>query len=103
MENENKIEELKEKIFNLNTVIEYLNTRIDNLIDNKSEFVYKLFRYNYITHRQGTEDIYEEYVLLYVPKDASYNNNLSVIFNKKNKNYYHEIQRDSIKELTILF
>lgn len=62
------------------------------------EFVYKLFRYNYIYHIQGTKERGTEYALLYVPKDSTFNNN-----ERRNENYYHEIDIGSIEDLTICF
>lgn len=66
-------------------------------------FVYKLFRYNYTYYVQGTEEHDTEYALLYVPEDASFNNNRSTLFRRRNKKYYHEIDIESVVDLTVNF
>ena len=67
------------------------------------DFVYKLFRYNYTYYVQGTEEQDTEYALLYVPKDASFNNNRSTLFQKRNEKNYHEIDIESVVDLTVKF
>ena len=66
-------------------------------------FVYKLFRYNYTYYVQGTEEQDTEYALLYVPEDASFNNNRSTLFQKRNEKHYHEIDIESVVDLTVKF
>lgn len=67
------------------------------------EFVYKLFKYNYITYCQGTADRNEGYALLHVPEDASFNNNRSTLFNAKHVDGVYEIDPDSVEDVTIRF
>ena len=67
------------------------------------EFVNKLFKYNYISHCQGSEDRGTEYALMYVPKDATFNNNRSTLLNTRNKSYDHEIDIESVQDLTVNF
>jgi hypothetical protein len=66
------------------------------------EFVNKLFRYNYTSYCQGTADHGWEYALLYVPKNATFNNNRSTLINKRHTDN-HEIDIDSVEDLTIEF
>lgn len=66
-------------------------------------FVYKLFRYNYTYYVQGTEEQDTEYALLYVPEDASFNNNRSTLFQRRNEKNYHEIDIESVVDLTVKF
>ena len=66
-------------------------------------FVYKLFRYNYTYYVQGTEEQDTEYALLYVPEDASFNNNRSTLFQSRNEKNYHEIDIESVVDLTVKF
>lgn len=67
------------------------------------EFVYKLFRYNYIYHVQGTKERGTEYALLYVPKDSTFNNNRNILYERRNQNYSHEINIESVEDLTTIF
>ena len=68
------------------------------------DFVYKLFRYNYTYYdAQGYEEKDTEYALLYVPKDASFNNNRSTLFQRLNKKNYQEIDIESVVDLTVMF
>lgn len=66
-------------------------------------FVYKLFRYNYTYYVQGTEEQDTEYALLYVPEDASFNNNRSTLFQRRYEKNYHEIDIESVVDLTVKF
>ena len=67
------------------------------------KFVYKLFKYTYIYYVQGTKERDVEYALLYVPEDASFSNNRSTLFNEKYREYDHEIDIESVQDLTIKF
>jgi len=67
------------------------------------EFVNKLFKYTYISYNQSTMVYRSEYALLHVPKDAPFTNNRSTLYNARHKDYYHEIEMDSIEDLTINF
>lgn len=67
------------------------------------EFVDKLFQYKYKTTVQGTDDYAVGYALLNVPKNATFNNNRSTLFNKRHVAGKHEIDTDSITDLTINF
>ena len=66
-------------------------------------FVYKLFSYSYIYYCQGTKEHGVEYALLCVPENASFNNNRSTLFANRNQKYNHEIDVESIVDLTIKF
>lgn len=67
------------------------------------EFTQKLFRYTYTYRVQGTEEDDTEYALLNVPVNATFNNNRSTLFNKRNREYYHEIDIESVVDLSIDF
>lgn len=67
------------------------------------KFVYKLFKYNYTYYVQGTEEHGTEYALLYVPEDASFNNNRSTLFRRRNEKNHHEIDIKSVEDLTMKF
>ena len=67
------------------------------------KWVYKLFKYSYTYYVQGTEEHGEEYALMYVPEDASFNNNRSTLLNKRHREYYHEIDINSVVDLTVKF
>lgn len=67
------------------------------------EMVYKLFKYHYTYYVQGTEEHDVDYALLRVPEDATFNNNRSLLYNERNKEYYHEIDISSIEDLSINF
>jgi len=67
------------------------------------KFVNKLFKYNYVTYSQGTEDIGVEYALLYVPKYATFANNKSTLYQARQRDGFYEINYDSIEDLTINF
>jgi len=67
------------------------------------EFTYKLFKYKYTYYVQGTEEIDIDYALLKVPKDASFNNNRSTLINNRYKKYSHEIDIESVEDVTIHF
>lgn len=65
------------------------------------EWTYRLFKYNYKYYVQGTEEWSTDYALIYAPKDASFNNVRSGLFNAKNKEYYYEIDLESVEDMTI--
>lgn len=67
------------------------------------KFVNKLFKYTYTYHVQGTKETDVEYALLYVPKDATFNNNRSTLYQARNVDYNHEIDFESVEDLTINF
>ena len=67
------------------------------------EFVNKLFKYTYVYHVQGSEEVAVEYALLYVPQSATFANNRSTLFEKRHQEYYHEIDIESVEDLTINF
>ncbi len=66
-------------------------------------FVYRLFKYRYKYYVQGSEECGEEYALLHVPENASFNNNRSTLINKRHRADYHEIDIESVQDLTIKF
>jgi len=67
------------------------------------EKIYKLFEYSYTYYNQGTEETDIGYALLHVPNDASFNNNRSTLLNNKHVEGSHEIDFESVKDLTIEF
>jgi hypothetical protein len=73
------------------------------IVNSKLNWVYKLFKYKYTYHCQGTEEVAEDYALMYVPEDASFNNNRSTLMNKKHREYDYEIDIHSVEDLTIRF
>jgi len=62
---------------------------------------YRLLKYTYKYFVQGSEEHAEEYALILCPKTASFNNVRSALFNQRYKEYYHEIDIESVKDLTI--
>ena len=67
------------------------------------EFVNKLFKYIYYYNNQGTDERCIEYALLNVPKDATFENNRSTLYKTRNNELYHNIDINTIKDLTIQF
>ena len=67
------------------------------------KFVYKLFKYRVTTYCQGSADRGQDYCLLYVPEDASFNNNRSTLINRKHIDNYYEIDINSIEDMSIRF
>lgn len=67
------------------------------------DFTNKLFKYTYTEIIQGTPEKGEEYALLHVPQDAKLANNKGTLYAKRNQDFYHEIDYDSITDLTINF
>jgi len=65
------------------------------------EFEYRLLKYTYTRYVQGSDDEYEEYALIHCPKNASFNNVRSTLFQQKYDENYHKIDIDSVKDLTI--
>lgn len=65
------------------------------------EFVHRLFKYDYKYYVQGTEERATEYALMTVPKDTTFNNNRSTLFQKRNKPGEHEVDLESVVDLTI--
>ena len=68
-----------------------------------TKFVYKLFKYRYATYCQGTRDRGVDFALLYVPSDASFNNNKSTLFADKHVDGEYEIDLDSVVDMTVIF
>jgi len=69
----------------------------------KPNYVNKLFKYYYTEYCQGTADRGWEYVLLHVPIDASFNNNRSTLYANRHKKNVHEVDINSVQDLTINF
>jgi len=67
------------------------------------EWKYVLLEYNYTYYCQGTEEQDHAFALIHCPEDCSFNNVRSTLFNTRNVEYYHEIDIDSIKDMTIEF
>ena len=66
--------------------------------------VYKLFRYRFATYSQGTRDNYGvDFALLHVPSDAPFNNNKSLLMQRKHKEGIYEIDLKSIEDCTVTF
>lgn len=62
---------------------------------------YRLLKYTYKYFVQGSEERAEEYALILCPKAASFNNVRSSLFNQRYVEYTHEIEIESVKDLTI--
>jgi hypothetical protein len=67
----------------------------------KLQWSYRLLRYQYKYDNQGSDEYGIDYALIYAPEDASFNNIRSVLFNQKHKEYYYEIDIDSVEDMTI--
>ena len=65
------------------------------------EWKYVLLEYNYVTYCQGTEDKNYGMALIHCPKDASFNNVRSTLFNARHIEGVYEIDIDSVKNATI--
>jgi len=66
------------------------------------EWESRLFKYNYTSYCQGTADRGVGYALLNVPRSTTFNNNRSVLMNSRH-NDNHEIDIESVEDLTIHF
>jgi len=62
----------------------------------------RLLKYRYRYYCQGTEEEAQEYVLVYAPIDASFENVRSILMNEKYRSDDHEIFIDSVEEMTII-
>jgi len=62
----------------------------------------KLFKYTFHSHCQGSRDRGVEYALLHVHEDASFNNNRSHLILQRHEDYNHEIDIESVEDLTII-
>lgn len=67
----------------------------------KANWKYVLLEYNYITYCQGTADRNHGQALIHCPDDCSFNNIRSTLFNAKHCEYNHEIDINSVKDVTI--
>jgi hypothetical protein len=65
------------------------------------EWKYVLLEYTYTYYCQGTEEKGNGTALIHCPSDCSFNNIRSTLFNKKHRKYYHEIDVESVKDVTI--
>lgn len=67
----------------------------------KEGWKYVLFEYNYITYCQGTADRGHTFALVHCPEDCSFANARSVLINAKHRENYHEININSVKDVTL--
>ena len=67
------------------------------------EWKYVLLEYNYTTYCQGTADRNHGFALIHLPKDATFVDARSALFNAKNRKNYYEIDIDSVEDMTIEF
>jgi hypothetical protein len=65
------------------------------------EWKYVLLEYNYSTYCQGTEDHNVGQALIHCPKDCSFANIRSTLFNKKHREGIYEIDINSVVDVTI--
>lgn len=64
---------------------------------------YVLLEYDYTYYCQGTKEYDHTFALIHCPEDCSFNNVIGTLINNRNVEYYHEIDIDSIKDMTIEF
>lgn len=67
------------------------------------DWKYVLLEYDYSKDCQGTTDWYHGYALIHLPKDATFIDARSALFNAKHRKYDHEIDIDSVEDCTIEF
>ena len=67
----------------------------------KEGFEYRLFSYTFTTYCQGTADRGNDWALLYVPENSTFNNTRSVLINKKHREGIYEIDIESVEDMTI--
>ncbi len=88
------LEESEDRIEHLKQVEDFIK---------KDSFVIKprLLKYRYKQVSQGTADQAIEYAFIYAPQNATFNNVRSVLMKEKYKEHYHEIDLNSVEDLTI--
>lgn len=62
---------------------------------------YVLLEYDYIQYCQGSRDRGHGTALIHCPEDCSFENIKNTFFKKKNRNYFHEIDINSVVDATI--
>jgi len=67
----------------------------------KFEMEYRLLKYTFTEYCQGSADRGEEYALIKCPSNASFNNVRSTLIKEKHVEGIHEIDINSVKDLTI--
>jgi hypothetical protein len=65
------------------------------------EFKERLLKYTYTYYVQGSEEKGVEYALIHAPENATFNNVRSTLMLKRHKENYHEIDIESVEDLTI--
>ncbi len=65
------------------------------------EFRYRLLGYSYKYYTQGDAEWVNTFALIYAPKDASFANVRSTLIKAKHVENQHEIDIDSVEDLTI--
>lgn len=65
------------------------------------DWKYVLLEYDYKYYCQGTEEWGHTFALIHCPEDCSFANIRSTLFQKRNRSYDHEIDIDSVKDVTI--
>ena len=67
----------------------------------KEGWKYVLFEYDYIAYCQGTADKGHTFALVHCPEDCSFANARGTLFKDRNREYNHEIDINSVKDVTI--
>ena len=62
----------------------------------------RLFKYNYVYYVQGTKEYDVGYAQLIVPATNSFRQNKELLYTQRYERYNHEIDPDSIEDLTII-
>ena len=65
--------------------------------------IYKLFKYQYHYYNQGTKEIDVEYVLLHIPENIDIYDIKELLYQQRHDHYNHNIDLDSIVDLSIKF
>lgn len=67
------------------------------------EFEYRLLKYTYKHYVQGDYDRVETYALIHCPRNVTFADVKNILFRQKHREYFHEIDMNSIQDLTIFW
>ena len=67
----------------------------------KEGWKYVLLEYDFTEYCQGSADRGRTMALIHCPEDCSFNNIRSTLFNKRYRKNYHEIDIDTVIDVTI--
>jgi hypothetical protein len=67
----------------------------------KENWKYVLLEYDYKYDCQGTDEYGHAFALIHCPQDCSFNNIRSTLIQEKYEKFYHEIDVESVKDITI--